>query len=70
VDWFGKEKWAAVSKLTTETVHLPGDSLLLRFEDAHSASESQSSAIRILGQDAFFDITHPDRILAVPPALR
>lgn len=74
VDWFGKEKLAAVSKYA-ETIELADGALFIRIDDGPkwvgglSIPERQRRAIQVLGEGAFFDIRRPGRILDIPPKL-
>jgi hypothetical protein len=70
VSWFGKERFEQVP--STAMKFLPDGSALIQFgnsPDAWSSAEvtaQQHKAIQILGEQAFFDISHPDRTLLTP----
>lgn len=74
VDWFGRERIKQVP--ATLIQENPEGSVLLQFGDMPADSETpevrrrQQAAIGILGEEAFFDITQPDRTLAIPPWAR
>jgi len=75
VDYFGKQKLAAVRD-DAEIIFLDTGGVYLRFgrlpEDSHTpaAVEHQRAVIRILGEEAFFDLRHPERKRDVPALLR
>jgi len=70
VDWFGADRIGQI-RATVRQFRADG-SLFLQFgeepDDAQSESvaEMQTAVKRVLGEDAFFDITHPDRPLSAP----
>jgi hypothetical protein len=70
VDWFGREPMKQVPATLVEEYQ--DGSVLLQFGETPADSEAgeaqaqQKMAVRILGEDTFFDISRPDRALAVP----
>jgi hypothetical protein len=74
VNWFGEEKIATLAS-HVDTVTLPGGALFLRFGELPDSMtheivlEQQRTVMRILGENAFFDIRRPERSLEVPPVL-
>jgi len=75
VDYFGKERLTAVRK-EAEIVFLDDGAVFLRFgslpeeSQAPALLEHQRAVIRILGENAFFDLRNSERRLDVPRPLR
>jgi hypothetical protein len=73
VSWFGTERFTALDA-TVETLS-DGGRLVQFGESPDDACREETlrrkrAAIEVLGDDAFFDLTRPDRVLRTPYVIR
>ena len=74
-NWFGIDKVNKLAGQLEEIETLSDGSVLVQFGESAASCESdeiisrQRNAIQILGEQGFFDISRPDRMLETPPAL-